>query len=136
MWKEEFRIGNDVVDGQHKTLFEKAAELEGSINAGFDEKKASIIETIIFLKNYALKHFADEEAFAQSVNYPGFNEHQAQHKAFIQTVLAHEKEMKESDFSEDSVKKFSQTLKLWLLFHVTNSDRKIVGKDPVAYDPN
>jgi len=136
MWKEEFRMGNDVVDEQHKTLFEKATDLEGSINAGFDEKKASIIETIIFLKNYALKHFTDEEEFAKSVNYSGFNEHQAQHKAFIQTVLAHEKEMKESDFSEPSVKKFSQTLKLWLLFHVTNSDRKIVGKDPVEYDPS
>jgi len=135
MWKDEYRIGVDVIDKQHQKLFEKTMELENSINAGVDEMKQVIIETIVFLKDYALSHFSDEENYATSIDYAGFEGHQAQHKSFIQTLLKHEREMKESDFSEDSVRKFQQTLKVWLLFHVTNSDRKIVGKEPIVHDP-
>ena len=134
MWKDEYCIGVDKIDEQHKNLFAKTVELERIIELGVDEKKNAIIETIVFLKDYALSHFSDEETYAKSIDYLGFDGHQAQHKAFIQTLLRHEKEMKDTDFSEDSVRKFSQTLKVWLLFHVTNSDRKIVGRDPIIHD--
>jgi len=136
MWKDEYRIGVDVIDKQHQSLFEKTSELEQSIELGVKENKTTIIDTILFLKDYALNHFSDEENYSKSINYSGFDEHLAQHKAFIQTLLQHERDMKGSDFDENSVRKFHQALKIWLLFHVTNSDRKIVGKEAIAHSPN
>ena len=132
MWKDEYCIGVDVIDTQHKALFAKTAELAEKLEEGLEKNKQSIIEGILFLKQYALQHFADEEAYQKSINYSGFNEHKAQHKSFIQTLLQHERALKASNFAEGDVQALMKVLSNWLVFHVANSDQKIVGKDVVT----
>jgi hemerythrin-like metal-binding protein len=132
MWKDEYCIGVESIDKQHQSLFEKTAELESIVKSGVSENRQAIIENIVFLKGYALNHFSDEEAYQKSIKYAGFDEHQAQHKSFIQTLLRHEREMKNADFADEPVRTFVKTLKVWLVFHVTNSDQRIVGKSPIA----
>jgi len=134
MWKDEYCIGVEIVDKQHQSLFEKTAELHSAIELGVEENKQEIIDSIIFLKSYALNHFSDEEEYQKSIEYSGFEEHKAQHKAFIKNLLQHEKEMKQANFAEEPVREFAKTLKVWLLFHVANSDQRIVGKAPVAME--
>jgi len=134
VWKDEYRIGVEHIDGQHQNLFAKTGEFESIVNSGVAENKQAVIDIIVFLKGYALNHFADEENYSKSIDYADFNEHQSQHKAFIQTLLQQEKALKNSDFSTETVEKLLQTLKVWLLFHVTNSDRRIVGKPPIIHD--
>ena len=131
MWKDEYLIGVDVIDTQHKSLFAKTGELIDLSAEGFDENKDRIIEVIVFLKQYALQHFKDEEAYQKEINYSEYNEHQAQHKSFIQTVITSERVLKASNFAEEDVLKFTDTLVKWLVYHVANSDQKIVGKKPV-----
>ena len=132
MWKEEYALGVAHIDGQHKSLFEKAGELTALVNDGVDKNKQEIIEIVTFLKGYALNHFRSEEEYQASINYIGLNDHKEEHIAFIKTVLKHEQELLKSDFSEAEVQKFTTTLNGWLVEHVSGSDQKIVGKKPIV----
>ena len=128
MWKDDYLIGVEIIDIQHQSLFAKVAELADMVEAGVDKNKQQIINSIMFLKKYALQHFSDEEAYQKSIRYKDFEEHQAQHKSFIKVVLQHERKLKDSDFAEEEVQGFMHTLTTWVVFHVANSDQKIVGK--------
>ena len=131
MWKDSFRIGVDKVDEQHKMLFDKTKELTDIFRDSKVENKKAIVDTILFLKQYAVQHFADEEAYQKSINSPGFEEHQAEHKQFVQTVLQLEKELVASDFAAKDVQNLIATLSTWLLYHVVGSDQQI-GKMKVV----
>jgi len=127
-WRDEYLIGVEHIDAQHRSLFEKVAEFSRIVESGVEENKDEIIAGIKFLKEYALKHFADEESYQRSINYPEFAEHQAQHKSFVQTVLNNERELKASNYAESDIRKLMKTLSVWLVFHVANTDQKLAIK--------
>ncbi|MDR2591104.1 MAG: hemerythrin domain-containing protein, partial [Oscillospiraceae bacterium] len=104
MWRESLCVGVDIIDNQHKQLFKKIEELLLEVNNKSVRNKVECIATIIFLKDYVVKHFADEEACMKSINYEDFEYHKALHEKFITTVAQHEKKMLASDFSDNDVK--------------------------------
>ena len=125
LWKEKLCIGVDTVDAQHKELFAKVDELLKAVNDSVANHKQECISAILFLKDYAVRHFAEEEAYQQSISYPDFEAHKKLHSKFIESVLQHEKKMSESDFAEKEVKEFTGMLIAWLLYHVADSDQKV-----------
>ena len=128
LWKESLRIGVDIIDSQHIELFSRIERLLREVYDSGVENKKECIDAIIFLKNYAIRHFSDEEAYQLSIGYKDFTAHKKLHSDFIQTVLGHERKMLASDFAEKDVREFAGTLIAWLLYHVADSDQKI-GKD-------
>lgn len=130
MWKESLRIGIDIIDEQHKALFDKIEELRKAIHDDSTNSKQNCIDAIVFLKDYTVKHFADEEAYQQSIGYKRREAHKKLHEGFIKTLREHEKKLNESDFAERDVKEFTGMLVAWLLYHVADADQKI-GKETV-----
>jgi len=128
MWKDKLRIGVDIIDEQHKKLFDRIGSLLKQLNESGVKHRQECIDAIVFLKEYAVEHFANEEAYQQSIGYKGFAAHKKLHEGFIKTVLEHEQKMLASDFAEKDVKEFTGMLVAWLLYHVANSDQKI-GKE-------
>ena len=133
-WKDSLKIGVDNIDEQHMTLFSKVNLLIGCLRTsrlidGLDHtgeyQKEKIISTILFLKEYAVTHFADEEAYQISINDANYLEHKKLHEHFIATVLKHEKKMMASDFAYMDVCEFTGTLLAWLTYHVSDVDQKI-----------
>jgi len=140
MWKDSLCTGVEIIDTQHKELFKKTEELMKAVNSTGADSKEKCISTVLFLKDYAVRHFKDEEAYQQSISYPDFPAHKKLHEKFIGTVLSHEKKMVESDFSDKDVKEFIGMLVAWLLYHVADSDQKVgkaaaAGADVVAAAP-
>lgn len=128
MWKESLRIGIDSIDEQHKALFDKIEELRKAVQGSGDDRKQKCIDAILFLKDYTTRHFADEEAYQQSIKYKYFEAHKKLHEGFIKTLDEHEQKMKESDYAYNDVKSFTGMLMTWLLYHVSDADQKI-GKE-------
>ena len=122
MWKEKFRTGIEIIDAQHKELFDKTEVLLKGANDSVDENREKCVSAIRFLENYAASHFAYEEEYLQSVDYPLFDEHKAQHERFLQSVLGYEQKMIESDFCPKHVKEFTGMLATWLIYHVADVD--------------
>ncbi|MCL1819577.1 MAG: hemerythrin family protein [Oscillospiraceae bacterium] len=125
LWKDSLKIGVEKIDEQHKTLFAQANQLASSLDYGREYQKEKAISTIVFLKEYAVTHFADEEEYQLSINDANYTEHKKLHDQFVVTVLKHEKKMLASDFAYADVCEFTGTLLAWLTYHVADVDQKI-----------
>jgi len=126
MWKENYRIGDPLIDEQHKGLFDKTENLLILLNGDDAEtRKDESISMVLYLKNYAVEHFEAEEKYQESINYEFLKEHQDLHNQFITSVLEAEKRMRDSDFSLSSFKEFTGFLAAWLTYHVAGADQKI-----------
>ena len=126
MWKESLRIGVDHIDAQHQELFRITDELLKELRGSSEQRKQKCISTVHFLKDYAAKHFAEEEAYQQSIGYKGFAAHKKLHDKFRETVMLHENKMAASDFADKDVKEFTGMLIAWLLYHISDADQKYV----------
>jgi hemerythrin-like metal-binding protein len=125
MWKESYKIGVGTIDAQHKELFGATERLVGVLRHDPSARKDESAAAIAFLKNYAVTHFTDEEAYQLSVGYKDYAHHKKLHEAFVNTVLNHEKKMAESNFDLKDVKEFTGTLITWLTHHVAGIDQEI-----------
>ncbi|MCL2035708.1 MAG: hypothetical protein FWG94_13415 [Oscillospiraceae bacterium] len=134
MWKESYKIGNELVDAQHKELFERTGKLIAIIKDGdASSHKQECIDAILFLKDYALNHFATEEGFQDYIGYESSEIHKLIHRYFVATVVEWEQRMTDADFSVASIKEFCGFLIMWLTYHVAGADQKIITGETISY---
>jgi len=63
VWRDDLCLGDEKIDKQHESLFLKAMELYRAATSTGEDRKQKCVEIILFLKDYAIQHFADEEAY-------------------------------------------------------------------------
>lgn len=136
MWKESYRIGIESIDLQHMELFNMVENLLEIIRAEKSDIQQECNRAIDFLKDYVVRHFEDEEAYLESVNYPDIEAHKLIHKGFVNTVLSYEKKMKESGYDMADVKQFSGMLTTWLIYHVAGEDRRYIQTEKIDSVPH
>lgn len=86
-WKEDYRVGVDVIDEQHKELFRIAGEaFELLQNDFYIDKYDRIINLIEQLKNYAAFHFKTEEDYMKEIGYKRLLSQKFQHNDFIEKI--------------------------------------------------
>lgn len=127
-WQERYNIGVDIIDKEHKKLFKIINKL---FAFGEDEEKSQWVcqEGIKYFKDHAVKHFADEEAYMESIHYKGLQMHKRIHSDFRdKTLPLLQKELEDSEYSEESVSHFLGVCTGWLLGHTLTDDRAIIGK--------
>lgn len=127
-WNDRFNLGVDSIDKAHQKLFSIVHKM---VNLNDDEKNRKWIceEGIKYFKNYAIKHFADEEAYMQSIGYSGYSTHKRIHDNMKnKTLPALEKDMAESEFSVESVQHFLGICIGWLTSHIMLEDHAITGR--------
>ena len=120
-WRDEYALGIEEVDNQHKILVELINELYGAVV----DKNADEIakEIIVKLQNYSLFHFKTEEDYFDMYNYYDKKEHVRSHQNFIARV---------GQFQEVAEKNRPVTfqivlfLKDWLMKHILQEDKKYV----------
>lgn len=68
IWDEQYNIGVDIIDREHKKLFNILNKL---FDFGHQEEKSHFAcqEAIKYFKDHAMKHFADEEAYMASLYF-------------------------------------------------------------------
>ena len=130
MWKDSYRLGVERIDNQHIELFRMTEDLVSAVKDG------GCVETyqkiLGFLKDYVIYHFRDEEAYQASIHYSGLEEHKKEHRQFTQTVLSYERRLKENGFDEKTMKDLAGTVTAWLIYHVVDTDQKIVSGEMAA----
>ena len=128
VWKDEYSIGVDTIDKEHKRLF----KIINKLFAFSEEEKKSqwaCQEGIKFFKDHAMKHFAEEEKYMASIDYKDIQTHKHIHAAFRQKTLpALEEELEQSDFSPEAVDHFLGVCAGWLIGHTLTEDRAITGE--------
>lgn len=135
MWKETYKIGVEFIDRQHKDLFDTTEKLLRIIQ---DEnvltRKQECVNTITFLKDYCVEHFAAEEAYQLSINYSEADTHKVLHRVFVTSLGRLENKLNENDFDMPTIKEFAGFLMTWLSYHVAGADQKLKKQDLLPHD--
>lgn len=127
-WNDRFNVGVDSIDDAHKKLFSIVGKLI-ALNEDENKQQYACREGIKYFKNYTIKHFADEEAYMQSIDYPNLAIHKSLHDSLRdKTLPALEAEMEAQDYSTESVGHFLGICVGWLNGHIMVEDRAITGK--------
>lgn len=117
-WSSDFEVGIPEIDDHHRAMVEMVDRLwqalvrnasEGELGQGLDE-----------LEQYALNHFALEEAVMERLQYPGFEDHRANHRAFARRI-SHARQAHRG--GEPLSLPNLRLLKNWLMEHMTRADR-------------
>ena len=127
--KKEYFTGIQIVDEEHAKLFEYANQIYELLNEEFmTDKYDNIKDLLIKLKDYAKVHFADEEAYMESIQYKKIFTQKVQHQAFIDAL--EEYDLDEIDQMENQDAVISKMLTFvtdWLVDHILNVDT-LIGK--------
>ncbi|RQD68872.1 MAG: hemerythrin [Tindallia sp. MSAO_Bac2] len=126
MWKERYRIGVEIIDEQHKELFQRVQEFLAVINGteAWEGRKRKVEETMGFMEEYAVKHFTDEENLFQEIKYPDAEAHKKAHEEFAKMVKEYKVRF-EDGMKEEDVQEFGGRLMSWLIMHVGKEDQKL-----------
>lgn len=127
MWKEHYRVGSELIDTQHRELFNRLSSLiqvtqgEGS----WEERVDEVMTTLQFMQHYVVIHFADEEALQAKVGYPGLERHREIHENFKAEVSAFAEQIATDGLDEETMQEFCARVMTWLIMHVGGEDQKI-----------
>ncbi len=128
VWKDEYNIGVDIIDREHRRLF----KIINKLFRFTDEKGKSqwaCQEGIKFFKDHAVNHFTEEEEYMASIHYERLGIHMHIHSEFRERTLpALEEELERTDYCADSVEHFLGVCAGWLVGHTLMEDRAITGK--------
>jgi hemerythrin len=121
VWSDEYRVGVDKIDVQHRRLIEMLAKFYASLAEGRAE--SGLGELLKGLLDYTVYHFSTEETLMQQWQYPSFEAHQAMHAAFVAKVT----DMAERFTNGKLVLSLEATryVRSWLTEHILGTDRQL-----------
>jgi len=119
-WKDDYIVNVNLIDIQHKRLFEILNEFYDDIMA---IKGQEVIKDVIKnLAEYATIHFKTEEDLMIKYNYPEYQSHKNEHKIFVDKVLELMKKL-ESDTFIPSIEVLNFLID-WLKNHILTIDKR------------
>lgn len=125
--KPEYYIGIDLIDEEHAQLFAFADEAYELLHDEFTPDKYDKIDLILEkLRNYAAKHFTDEENYMESIQYKKIFTQKIQHQQFIEKLDEFiEKHNTETEDQDDQIMEILTYLTDWLVNHILYVDGQI-----------
>ncbi len=125
--KPEYYIGIDMIDQEHAQLFAYADEAYELLHDEFTPDKYDRINLILEkLRDYTKKHFADEEAYMESIHYKKIFTQKVQHQQFIEKLDEFiEKHNEETDDQDEQITGILTFLTDWLINHILYVDGQI-----------
>lgn len=119
-WKNEYSVGVERLDAQHRKLFEYFNELEAAMRKG--RGREVIGKVLANLASYTREHFRQEEDLMCRAAYPGLERHRQVHEGYVARVQELLKRQAEGDTAVTV--EVSQSLADWLSKHILVMDRE------------
>ena len=127
--KPEYYTGIELIDEEHKQLFAYADEAYELLHEEFTPDKYDNISHILEeLREYTKKHFADEEAYMESIQYKRLFTQKIQHQEFINKLDELNMEhMGDEENQQEQIENILEFLTDWLVNHILHVDG-LIGK--------
>ena len=123
-WKDIYSVNNEIIDKEHKELFNIAQEAFAYVEE--KDKTKKIKEIVTDLYDYMKTHFSHEEKFMQDINYPKSEEHKKLHREIILKINEFVKQLPTMNIS-DFEKELAKIIDISLVHHIIQEDRKIIA---------
>ena len=120
VWSDRYLTGEDLVDSEHKELVRIINQV-GNLEAGETEKPETIQSILEALVQYAVNHFAHEEALMTSAGCDERHSslHKKIHRDFANQVTA----MRQVSLGADDTESLLRFLSNWLAYHILGIDQ-------------
>ena len=123
--KDEYLVGIEAIDNEHKVLFEIADEIyELCINEFVPDKYDNIAALVQRLKDYAEMHLSNEEAYMESIQYKRMFTQKVQHDNFRHKLETMDLEAID-DNQEEAIQDLLKFVTDWLVEHIMETDKRI-----------
>lgn len=125
--KKEYFTGIELIDSEHSQLFDYANQIYELLHAEFvPDKYDNILVILDELRDYTKKHFADEEAYMESIHYKKIFSQKIQHQAFIEELDNIDLEnISEVENQDEIISKMLIFVTDWLKSHILELDTQI-----------
>lgn len=124
IWNDRFKVGNEIIDSQHKHLFEIADKLYKLLENDYD---AEVVEEIVVeCAEYVIFHFNTEEGIMREIGYVDIESHKKIHDAFssyVSILIGDLTAGKEIDIAY-----LYSYIMDWLVDHIASQDKKLVSE--------
>lgn len=122
-WHESLSIGVTEIDNQHKELIRRFDQLLKACESGGAD--VELKRLLIFLDEYVVKHFHDEEELQRKLNYPGYESHRREHESFVVNLRKLRNKIDGNEATVPHVVETNNLLIKWLIDHISSSDVEI-----------
>lgn len=125
--KPEYFTGISLIDEEHEKLFEYANQVYELLNEEFmSDKYDNIVHILSELRNYAKKHFEDEEKYMEEIHYKKIFTQKIQHNAFISELEKWDLDsLEETEEQDKIIMDMLNFLTDWLIHHILELDTQI-----------
>ncbi|MDO8605326.1 MAG: bacteriohemerythrin [Phaeospirillum sp.] len=118
-WSESFRVGNTLLDSDHRIIFDLLDQLHDAMETG--QSRDVIGSVVSVLAEYVQHHFRREEAIMRASGFPELDRHREEHLDLERRVIELRNRYQAGErgvLGEDVV----DLLKKWLTGHILVSD--------------
>lgn len=124
-WKDEYVVGIDNIDEQHKKIFEIAARAYSLLNNDFYvDKYDKIVAILGELRDYTIFHFSCEEEYMLKIGYKRFFAQKVEHDDFTKKLI--DKDLNKIDKDQDAyIIEIIELVTEWLAEHILIKDKLI-----------
>ena len=123
--KDEYLVGIEMIDNEHKVLSEIADEIyQLCVNEFVPDKYDNIAALIQRLKDYTEMHFEHEEAYMESIQYKRMFTQKVQHDNFRRKLESMDLE-KVDENQEQAIQDLLKFVTDWLVEHILETDKRI-----------
>lgn len=125
-WREDYSIGVESIDQQHKHLIEIAGRVYDALkNQFYVDKYDKIVEILKELEDYTIYHFGEEEKFMKEIGYEGYFMHKIEHQKFIEKIQSIDLENIDEEQDKYLLDIFN-FIADWLVNHILEKDKAII----------
>lgn len=130
-WKDDYSVGVNVIDQQHRKLVWLVNELYEAMRAGrASEAVGDVLKGLI---QYTVVHFDTEEKYMQAHSYPYSLGHKREHEDFKIRAQDFNRQFQNGKLTVPL--ETSRFLKEWLDMHILGTDKRLgafLGRKGVA----
>jgi len=127
-WKSEYEVGIQLIDEQHKKLFEIAGRTFELLTDDLCvDKYDKIIEVINELKAYTIYHFQTEEEYMIQTRYKKYFSHKVEHDDFINKINGIDLYSVDKMQNEYLIELLNFIIE-WVGKHILENDKQLASK--------
>lgn len=125
-WDDSILLGDDIIDTQHKSIFDVFEDLILSLKPDSENKEEQVQRCFDFLKEYVTDHLKYEEWFLRINRYPENDllDHINQHDTLRTFVDELEEDLSSYQTQASYQAHLIIELMAWLKLHIKVTDRK------------
>lgn len=118
-WTEDLSVGHEILDKEHQKWIAILNDFYQGLKDGRSKEK--LIELVVAMLDYTKYHFASEEKYMKSINFPDFDKHKEKHDFYENRITEFHDKIKEGKMILSL--EVTNFLKTWLINHIKGTDQ-------------